>query len=505
MGLKITSTVKDTLTEEEVRTGLRAVVLEGLTSQAVGTLTGGVFLIAFALKLGASNMMVGFLAAVLPLAQLLQIPSVYLVEKYRNRRAITVYSLILNRIALLFIALIPFLFSYKIGLIFLVAAMAVNSSFGAISVCSWNPWMRDLIPQSQLGAFFSKRLSLAMAVSVPLSLAAGFYLDYGKRFFPRYEVQSYSLLFFFAFLISIAGIYLLAITPEPRMAITEEKSKFSRLILEPFKDSNYRNLILCLGLWSFAVNLAIPFFTVYMLKVLQLNMSLVMALTALSQVLNVAFLRTWGKLSDLFSYKSVLSINGLLFMACTLAWTFTTMPGKHLLTLPLLVVIHIFTGISMAGYVLAADNIALKLAPKEKATAYLAAKNLTNSLAAALAPITGGKFVDFFAQYEFSWSLKSINSMNDHACQILNFQHLDFFFFFAFLIGLYSIYRLTMVRESGETKGRIVLRELRSEMEDAVRSAVQFPLFIAQTLLSRRRYEPVAVEEGSMPSSDSDD
>ena len=97
MGLKIKFTVKDTLTEEEVQTGLRAVINEGLASQTVAALTGGVFLIAFALKLGASNLMVGLLAAVIPLAQLIQIPSVYLVEKYRTRRAIAVYTLAMSR------------------------------------------------------------------------------------------------------------------------------------------------------------------------------------------------------------------------------------------------------------------------------------------------------------------------------------------------------------------------------------------------------------------------
>jgi len=47
--------VKDTLTEEEIQSGLRNVIKDGLTSQTMGTLTGGVFLVAFALKLGASN------------------------------------------------------------------------------------------------------------------------------------------------------------------------------------------------------------------------------------------------------------------------------------------------------------------------------------------------------------------------------------------------------------------------------------------------------------------
>ena len=69
--------VEDKLTEEEIQFGLKAVVNDGLASQAMVTLTGGAFLIAFALKLGASNAVIGLLAAIPPLTQLLQIPSIY--------------------------------------------------------------------------------------------------------------------------------------------------------------------------------------------------------------------------------------------------------------------------------------------------------------------------------------------------------------------------------------------------------------------------------------------
>lgn len=84
--------IKDTLTEEEIQSGLRSVIKDGLTTQTMVTLTGGVFLVAFALKLGASNLVIGLLAAIPLLAQLIQIPSVYLIEKYRVRQAICVYA-----------------------------------------------------------------------------------------------------------------------------------------------------------------------------------------------------------------------------------------------------------------------------------------------------------------------------------------------------------------------------------------------------------------------------
>jgi MFS family permease len=190
----------------------------------------------------------------------------------------------------------------------------------------------------------------------------------------------------------------------------------------------------------------------------------VIALTVLSQIMNLAFLRIWGKFTDQFSNKSVLALCGPLFLACILAWTFTTMPEKHLGTIPLLVAIHMFMGISIAGVTLASGNIALKSAPKEQATAYLAANGIVNSLAAGIGPILGGKFADFFAARELSLTLNWRSPVREVAFYTLNFQHWDFFFFLAFLIGLYSIHRLMKVREVGEVEEKIVINEFLSEI-----------------------------------------
>ena len=80
-------TVKDTLTQDEIQSGLKTAIKDGMASTSMATLTGGAFMVAFALKLGASNLLIGLLAAIPPLVQLIQIPSIYLVENLRNRRA----------------------------------------------------------------------------------------------------------------------------------------------------------------------------------------------------------------------------------------------------------------------------------------------------------------------------------------------------------------------------------------------------------------------------------
>lgn len=482
---------QDTLTEHQVQSGLAYVIKDGVASQAMGTLTGGAFLVAFAIKLGASNFVIGLLAAIGPLAQLLQLPSIFLVEKVRNRRAVTVVAAALTRLSWLLIALIPFLLAGQIRLTVLLVSIIVASAFGAVSGCSWNSWMRDLIPQNILGSFFSKRMRIATGVAIALSVLAAVYLDLWKKLLPKYELQAYSILFLVGFGIGMLGVYFLARTPEKRMPSTQEKPRILRLLAQPFKDANFRKLIAFLASWNFAVNLAGPFFMVYMLRRLGLSMSFIIALSIVSQVMNFAFLKVWGKFTDRFSNKSVLAISGPLFMFSILAWTFTTMPEKYFLTVPLLVAIHVVMGIASAGVSLASGNIGLKLAPQGQATSYLATNTIVNSVAAGIAPILGGKFADFFAGRELAWTLKYTTPGRQFVLPTLNLQQWDFFFALAFLVGLYSLHRLAMIQEVGEVEEKVVVNELFAEVRsqarilssvEGLRQMVSFPFSIVRNV-----------------------
>lgn len=461
---------KETLTEQEIRTGLKFVVRDGLTSQSMVTLSGGVFLIAFALKLGASNFVIGALAAIPFLAQLMQIPSIFLTEKYRNRRLITMISAIFARPILLFVALIPMLFPLKFSLIALILGMISHSSFNAVSGSSWNPWMRDLVPDQILGTFFSRRLSLAIGISIPLGLSAGYFIDFWENKFPAIQLYGFSIIFALACFSGMLGIYFISRIPEPQMRPIAEKINIFKLILAPFKNINFKRLIIFLGSWHFAVNLAAPFFTVYMLKRLQLSTSIVISLTILSQSISVIFLRIWGGISDRFSNKSVLSVSGPLFMFCIFAWTFTTLPEKHFLTMPMLIALHILMGISTAGVTISVGNLGLKLAPKGEATAFLAAISFVSAIAAGTAPLLGGLAADFLTGHEILVTLKWIRPGGHIIIPALDFKQWDFFFFFSFLLGTYSIHRLAFVKEEGEVGEKVVISEFFSALTRPVRN-----------------------------------
>ena len=74
----------------ELDAGLRRLMLDAAFATIVGTLNSGVVLIAYALWLGASPAVIGLLAAIPFLTQLLQAPTVLLLEKVRSRRLVSV-------------------------------------------------------------------------------------------------------------------------------------------------------------------------------------------------------------------------------------------------------------------------------------------------------------------------------------------------------------------------------------------------------------------------------
>ena len=77
----------DHVNESEQQRGLPALLYDGMCSQVMGVFTGGAFLVGFAVLLGVSNTVIGLFAAVGPFTQILQIPSIFLVERVRLRKA----------------------------------------------------------------------------------------------------------------------------------------------------------------------------------------------------------------------------------------------------------------------------------------------------------------------------------------------------------------------------------------------------------------------------------
>jgi MFS family permease len=248
-----------------------------------------------------------------------------------------------------------------------------------------------------------------------------------------------------------------------------------RMLSIPIQGRNFRQLMNFLFFWGFAANLAVPFFTIYMLQQLGFPLSAVIALNTLSQLAFVLFLRVWGAFVDRFGSKAVLSLSASLYLLAIVGWTFTTLPEPYFLTIPLVIVLQVFAGVAAAGVNLSMTTIGLKLAPQEQATSYMVAASLASNIGAGLGPLAGGILADFFSGREFSITFEWTEATRDFGFPAVHLAGFDFLFSIAFLIGLLTLNTLTTIREKGEAGREEVLEELLAPTREMARTIGAIP------------------------------
>lgn len=445
----------------------RPLVWDGAWANIVGVLSGGVLLVGFALALGAGPVTIGVLAAIPFFAQLAQLPAIPLIEAIRRRRRIAVTANTAARALILAMAAIPFLGPGPLALGLLLAGIVVTAVLGAIAVCAWNSWMHDLLPKKQLGRFFSQRLFWATAFGLVAAPAGGYAVDHWP-FGPR--LIAYTALFAAAGGAGFVSSFWLSRVPDVPMRIAFEDRPLLASLRVPLRDRDFRPLLLFLASWNFACNVSAPFFPVYFMQQLGLSLVAVVMLWALSQVANLLTLRIWGRLADRLSARAVLAVGVPAYLGAVLALPFAALPQPHALTVPVLAVIHLVMGAATAAVGLASTKIGLTMAPDQRATEYLASVSLIAALAAGAAPLVGGALASVLASQELSLVVHWGAATGGADVLALRFRHWEFLFALTFVIGLYSVSTLSLIREGREISQRRVIEHLMLETQRTMRN-----------------------------------
>ncbi len=485
---------------------LQYVVFDGIFSWTMVALTGGAFLTDFSLNLGASNFLIGLIAAIPFLGNAFQLPAVSLIQLFPNRRLLTLISTLVSRIFWGIIAFIPLLFVSGHRLLALPILLFFSASVAAIANACWNSWMKDLVPDPIRGRFFSRRLSISLGVGLVVSLLAGWLIDLYKTGRTVEEwLLGYTVLFSFATLLGFIGSGLLYQAHEPLFQVPKPRRRLKDILEHPLKDKNYRRVLISIIAWSFALNLSAPFYTVFMFKRLGLTLTTVVSYSVFAQVMNIAFLIIWGKIVDRFGNKPVFYISCIFYMISLGLWPFTALPEPHPFTHLYLGLIHFLMGTAIAGIVISTINIVYKLAPKEEATAYLAVNGTLVSLVSALAPILGGFISHYFEYWEIQTSLKTrLPEGGIFTVNILDIRGLEYLFLLSIIIALYALERLTKVKEVGEAPTEVVYNEFFRETRRTLRNistttGIFYLLNIPAFLSQRRTQQEQKDKDKSMP------
>ncbi len=457
------------LTEDDIKRGLHMVIWDGLASEVVVSLTGGAFLVAMALLLGASNVQIGLLASLPMVTNIFQLLSIVLVRKFQNRRAISVVCIALARVPLIVIGMWV-LMGGGGSIDMLIFFLFSHFFFSSVSGLSWNSWMKDMIPERMLGEYFSKRSRYTQTLNVALSIVLALLLDYVRTRYPAYELPTFAVFFAVAGAVGLVGAYLLSRAPEPQSYMSS--ARLFNLLKLPLRNENFRRLLVFNSAWVFALNIATPFFTVFMLQGMGLPLSYIIVLTIISQLASIMTLRMWGAFSDRYSNKSIISLSAPLYILCLLAWSFVGIYSRMYVNIGLLVLIHIVSGIATAGINLSLTNIGLKLAPKEDAIVYLSVKNMVTSVFSAIGPLVGGLLADYFADKTLEITIGWDSPSFDKVLKLVSLHQWSFLFLIGAFLALCALELLGRVKETGEVEKDVVKRIMRTRLRSSMKDAI---------------------------------
>ncbi|MDP8267018.1 MAG: MFS transporter [Candidatus Aceula meridiana] len=388
-------------------------ILDGAFSAIMGSLAGGMFLMGFALKiLKARPEQIGFLAALPMLANLIQIFGSYLIEKTGKKKMLCFMCVVISRLLWVVIIILPIAIfsSFSDWRVFvLMAVIAVSSLLGSLSGVAWLAWMSDLVPENTRGTYFGKRNMIASACGTVVILAAGKFLSLWESRFGEESPYSYIIIFSLGLAAGLIATWFLMRVPEVEIFKQTQKSSMDfSLFLKPLKNKNFLALIIYVSCWIFGVQLAAPYYGVFMINILKIDFSTITIFGTFAMLATLFMMKIWGPISDKLGNKPVIIVSGLILAAIPLLWI-VALPKNYYM--PILAA-HLLTGAFMAGVSLSQFNILIKLSPREGRSVYLALFAAITGVIGGIAPIIGGWLSKIFENLHvmlFSYEISNLH------------------------------------------------------------------------------------------------
>ncbi|BAU63983.1 major facilitator superfamily MFS_1 [Stanieria sp. NIES-3757] len=380
------------LSKQDIRTSLKASTCDGIFSAFFGCVTAEILLGNFLLELGANSLEIGMLSAIPMFAHFLQPVGAILADRSLSRRQYNLRIFVPARLLWLLLALAIIGFemgwcrSHQLIELTLIVVFLAHT-FGALGIANWTSWMAVLVPRRLRGRYFGFRSSaanLTNLLSVPL-------LGLLVSRWQVSKVESYGLILTIAVvagLISL-GFQLLMTDVNPQQVTKIIKNdQETPTCLTFLKDTNFLKFLFFNGLWMFAVNSSAPFFNIYLLKDLGLDISWVTFYSSLTAGANVLMLVVWGKLADRIGNRSILIGVGIAVSILPLLWL--GIDSDRLSTRFWLPLLYLITGATVSAIDLCNNNLQMATAPTHKPSSYFAIAAAIGGLSGALGTTTGG-------------------------------------------------------------------------------------------------------------------
>ncbi|WP_337907102.1 MFS transporter [Iningainema tapete] len=316
------------ISKQAIRTSLKASTLDGVFATIFSNIAGGVLLINFLLQLGATPVEIGFLSSIPMVMNFLQPLGAYFADRTQSRRNYIRTLVGLSRLLwLVLVALIALYSWFNTDPHLLVTStliiIFICNILNALGCSAWLSWMAVLVPQGIRGRYFGFRnsaVSLTNLLVVPL-------LGFAVSALPGDIISGYGVLLIVGVAIGLVSLgcqgWMTDVNPVSSPCVdsqAQQQESDNQPEISILKDTNFLKFLLYVGLWMFAVNLSSPFFNLYMMKNLALDLSTVTVYTSLVSGANIVMLRFWGKLADRIGNRPLLLLVGIPIAITPVLW-----------------------------------------------------------------------------------------------------------------------------------------------------------------------------------------
>jgi hypothetical protein len=340
--------------------------------------------------LAASATVLGIVAALPPLLNILQIPAARFVEPVGYRafvlRGWSVRALFIVGMAV--VAVLPGKIddATKIALM-LMLLFAFNTSRG-ISVCGFLPWITQWIPETVRGRYIARdQMCSALAMVGTLMLAAA----YLRR---EPSGGSFGVVFLASFV--AAGISLLFLRRIPDVPPPQDR-RGGRV---PWKEMAFYPPFLRLLVYNVIILAALAGGGVFWVPCLrdqfQMTDAQILVVGAITPVVAAASLLGLGKLVDRTGSRPVLALANLTLVAHFCCWAAL---GARLMPLRVwsILLIQMTAGIGLAALNLANQRLAMSIVPAMGRSHFFALFSVTQGLTLGVLPVLWGIALDALA------------------------------------------------------------------------------------------------------------
>ncbi len=350
-----------------------------------GVLSGvnATFVSVFALRLGASNLLVGLLSSLPALVNVLfQIPAARLVERESDRRRVILLSGLLMRLPVFLMALVPLLPQHlRAGAVVCIATL--GNVPAAVGTVSFTAMLADVVPPRDRSRVVSVRNAMLATATTVTVLTAGKVLDILP--FPF----SYQIIFTLAFAASVVSLYYLGRVvikgggePPERVPGHGERLDLRRAVPLILGQRDYVRFTLGSFVYHWGLHFPIALYSIYRVRELQLSEGWIGALAMLESGVTIIAYYSMGKLAQRYGSRTVLLIGLVLVCLYPIGMALSSTPW------PLLFV-ALIAGIAGPAFNLGLFNKLLEVAPARRRATYIALFNTLMNTAAFVSPLLG--------------------------------------------------------------------------------------------------------------------